>query len=124
MATNPNKPMHFSIWYFLAILLVLVLVQTFFSVKHSFTVSYSNFRHLIDIKGVNNLEISNDTITGDLLPNGVEYLAKATKDPDLSKKLAKEFPKEPVFTTVRIWYRSMRSVCSRRRLPSQARLMW
>jgi cell division protease FtsH len=103
MAANPNKPMlGFSIWYFLAILLVLVLVQTFFSVKHSFNVSYSDFRHLVDIKGVNNLEISNDNITGDLLPKGVEYLAKETKDPELPKKLAKEFPKNPVFTTVRV----------------------
>jgi cell division protease FtsH len=102
MATNPNKPMRFSIWYFLAILLVLVLVQTFFSVKHSYPVSYSDFRHLVEIKGINNLQISSDNITGDLLPNGVEYLTKEKKDPDLPKKLAKEFPKQPVFTTVRI----------------------
>ena len=102
MAANPNKPMRFSIWYFLAILLVLVLVQTFFSVRHSYTVSYSDFRHLVDIKGVEDLEISNENITGVLLPKGIEYLAKENKEPDLAKKLAKEFPKRPVFTTVRI----------------------
>jgi cell division protease FtsH len=125
MATNPNKPMRFSIWYFLAILLVLVLVQTFFSIKRSYPVSYSNFRHLIDIKGVNNLEISNDNINGDLLPKGVEYLAKETKDPDLAGKLVKEFPKQPVFTTVRIEDRELINLLEKqgisyRALPSNA----
>jgi cell division protease FtsH len=96
------KPMRFSIWYFLAILLVLVLVQSYFSMKHSYPLSYSDFRHLVDIKGVNDLEISGENITGVLLPKGIEYLAKETKEPDLPKRLAKEFPKQPVFTTVRI----------------------
>ena len=96
------KPMRFSIWYFLSLLLVLVLVQTFFSMQRSYPVNYSDFRHLIDMKGVNDLEISSDTINGVLLPPGVEYLAKETKDPDLPKRLAKEFPKQVMFTTVRV----------------------
>ena len=96
------KPMRFSIWYFLSLLLVLVLVQTFFSIQRSYPVNYSDFRHLIDMKGVNDLEISSDTINGVLLPPGVEYLAKETKDPDLPKRLAKEFPKQVMFTTVRV----------------------
>ncbi len=96
------KPMRFSIWYFLALLLVLVLVQTFFSIPRSYPVNYSDFRHLLDMKGVNDLEISSDTINGVLLPQGVEYLAKETKDPDLPKRLAKEFPKQVLFTTVRV----------------------
>ena len=96
------KPMRFSIWYFLSLLLVLVLVQTFFSMQRSYPVNYSDFRHLIDMKGVNDLEISSDTINGVLLPSGVEYLAKETKDPDLPKRLAKEFPKQVMFTTVRV----------------------
>jgi cell division protease FtsH len=65
-------------------------------------VSYSDFRHLIDIKGVDDLEISNENITGVLLPKGIDYLAQETKDPDLPKKLEKEFPKKSVFTTVRM----------------------
>jgi len=96
------KPMRFSIWYFLAILLVLVLVQTFFSVQRSYPLSYSDFRHLVDIKGVDDLEISGENINGTLLPQGVEYLAKETKEPELPKRLAKEFPQKPVFTTVRM----------------------
>lgn len=96
------KPMRFSIWYFLAILLVLVLVQTFFSVQRSYPLSYSDFRHLVDIKGVDDLEISGENINGTLLPQGVEYLAKETKEPELPKRLTKEFPQKPVFTTVRM----------------------
>jgi len=96
------KPMRFSIWYFLAILLILVLVQTFFSVQRSYPLSYSDFRHLVDIKGVDDLEISGENINGTLLPQGVEYLAKETKEPELPKRLTKEFPQKPVFTTVRM----------------------
>jgi cell division protease FtsH len=96
------KPMRFSIWYFLSILLVLVLIQTFFTIQRSYPLSYSDFRHLIDIKGVDDLEISGENINGVLLPSGVEYLAKETKDAELPKRLAKEFPKKPLFTTVRV----------------------
>ena len=96
------KPMRFSIWYFLSLLLVLVLVQTFFSIPRSYPVNYSDFRHLIDMKGVDDLEISSDSVNGVLLPQGVEFLAKETKDPDLPKRLAKEFPKQVMFTTVRV----------------------
>jgi cell division protease FtsH len=96
------KPMRFSVWYFLSILLVLVLVQTFFSIQRSYPLSYSDFRHLLDAKGLDDLEISGENINGVLLPAGVEYLAQETKDPDLPKKLAKEFPKQPLFSTVRV----------------------
>ena len=40
-------------------------------------------------QGVNDLTIGPDTITGKLLPNGIEELAKERKEPDLPKKLAK-----------------------------------
>jgi len=94
--------MRFSIWYFLSFFLIIVLIQTFFSLERSYQVSYRDFRRLVEIKGVNDLEISNENITGVLLPKGVEYLAKETDDPDLAKKLEKQFAKKPVFTTVRM----------------------
>jgi len=96
------KPMRFSIWYFLSLLLVLVLIQTFFSIQRSYPLSYRDFRRLIDTKSVDDLEISGETITGFLLPHGVEYLAEETKDPELPQRLAKQFPKQPVFSTVKM----------------------
>lgn len=100
MAAKP--PLRFSIWFFLAIFVILVLIQTFFSVQRTYPVSYRDFRRLVDLKGVDDLELSGENITGVLLPEGVEYLAKETKDPELAQRLAKQFPKQPVFTTVKI----------------------
>ena len=96
------KPMRFSIWYFLSYFLILVLIQTIFSWERSYPVSYRDFRRLVEIKGVDDLEISGENITGVLLPKGVEYLAQETKDPELPQQLEKQFPKKPVFTTVRM----------------------
>jgi len=101
MAAKP-PPVRFSIWFFLAVLLILVLIQTFFALPRSYPVSYSDFRHLVEVKGVNDLEISSENITGVLLPAGIDFLAKENKDPELPKRLAKEFPKQVVFTTVRV----------------------
>ncbi|MEJ2070794.1 MAG: ATP-dependent zinc metalloprotease FtsH [Syntrophobacterales bacterium] len=97
-----SKPMRFSIWYFLSFFLILVLIQTFFSWERSYPVSYRDFRHLVGIKGVDDLEISGENITGVLLPKGVEYLAQETNDPKLPQKLEKQFAKKPVFSTVRM----------------------
>jgi len=97
-----TKPMRFSIWYFLSFFLILVLIQTFFSWERSYPVSYRDFRRLVEIKGVDDLEISNENITGVILPKGVEYLAKETKDPELPQHLEKQFAKKPVFSTVRM----------------------
>jgi cell division protease FtsH len=97
-----TKPVRFSIWYFLSLLLVLVLAQTIFSLPRSYPLSYSDFRRLVDLKGVDDLEISGENISGILLPEGVEYLAKETKDPELPQRLAKQFPKHPVFSTVKM----------------------
>ena len=96
------KPMRFSIWYFLSFFLILVLIQTFFSWERSYPVSYRDFRRLVETKGVDDLEVSNENITGVLLPKGVEYLAKETKDPKLPQQLEKQFAKKPVFSTVRM----------------------
>lgn len=71
----PIRPMRFSLWYFLALFLILLAVQTLFSLPRHHPVSYRDFRRLVEIKGVEDLEISGDRITGVLLPNGVEYLA-------------------------------------------------
>ena len=97
-----QRPWRFSIWYFLSFFLILILIQTLLSAQRSHTISYRDFRRLVEIKGVDDLEISGENITGRLLPKGVEYLAQETKDPELPQRLAKQFPKEPLFATVKL----------------------
>ncbi len=97
-----KQPVRFSIWYFLSFFLVLALIQTFFAMQRSYPLSYRDFRRLVETKGVDDLEISGDTITGVLSPKAVQYLADETKEPELPQRLAKQFPKEPMFSTVRM----------------------
>ncbi|MBM4273589.1 MAG: ATP-dependent metallopeptidase FtsH/Yme1/Tma family protein [Deltaproteobacteria bacterium] len=96
------KQPRFSIWYLVALLAVLFIVQYYLVAQQSFSVTYSEFRQLMEAGGVNDLEISVDTIRGKLLPSGVEWLSKARKEPDLAPRLKKQFDKEITFTAVRL----------------------
>jgi cell division protease FtsH len=99
----PSSAARYSIIYLLAIMLGLLLFQYYSAGERTFEISYSEFHHLVEDKGVNDLVISTDAIKGRLLPSGVQDLAKARKDADLPKKLEKQFDKkEPTFTTVRV----------------------
>ena len=90
-------------WYLLAaMILVLLAYQYYAAGQRSFTISYSEFRHLVEVKGVDDLTISQETITGTLLPAGVDYLVKERKDPKLPQLLKQQFEKEIKFTCVRM----------------------
>jgi cell division protease FtsH len=91
------------IWYVLAMIVLLLIIQYYGVSKQSVEISYSEFRYLVETKGINDLAVSNDTITGKLLPPGIAYLAKERKKPDLAKTLKKKFEKKtPVFSAVRM----------------------
>ena len=81
---NMNKMTRFSIWYFVLFLLALLAIQNFFDLRRFQTVSYSDFRKLVDLKGVKDLIISTDTISGKLTPAGVEFLTKEGNNPELT----------------------------------------
>jgi cell division protease FtsH len=92
-----------AIWYVLALILVLSIFQYYSVMQQAVEISYSEFRHLLEIHGVNNLTISTDTIKGKLLPQGIDELAKERKKPDLPKTLEKQFEKKtPMFSAVRL----------------------
>jgi cell division protease FtsH len=97
-----EKNGRFSLWYFLGLILILLLAQQYFTASRQESVSYSDFRKLVESKSVDDLVISGDKIEGRLLPAGVEYLSKARKDPKLPEKLKEQFKKEPLFSTVRV----------------------
>ncbi|HEX9883544.1 MAG TPA: ATP-dependent zinc metalloprotease FtsH [Desulfobaccales bacterium] len=99
----PSSIARYSIVYLLAIMLGLALFQYYSVAERTFEITYSEFRHLVENKGVNDLVLSTEGVKGRLLPNGIEELAKERKEPDLPKKLEKQFDKkEPSFTTVRL----------------------
>jgi cell division protease FtsH len=100
MAEKPTP--RFALWPLLVVMAVLLLVQYYVAAQRLNTLSYSEFRRLVEIKGVDNLEISTDTISGQLLPAGVEFLAKSRNEPALPERLKKQFDKEPTFSTVRL----------------------
>ena len=106
MADEPkaSPQSRYLIWYVLALIVVLLIFQFYSTATQKAEITYSEFRHLVEIKGVNDLTVEPENITGKLLPNGIEELAKLRKEPDLSKKLAQQQPekKEITFTTVRM----------------------
>ena len=97
-----NKMSRFSIWYFLLFLLVLFAIQSYVDVRRYQNVSYSDFRKLVDLKGVKDLSITTDTISGKLPPAGVEFLTKDGKNPELTVLMKEEAKGEPNFVTVRL----------------------
>ncbi len=97
-----NKMSRFSIWYFLLFLLVLFAIQSYVDVRRYQNVSYSDFRKLVDLKGVKDLSITTDTISGKLPPAGVEFLTKDGKNPELAVLMKEETKGEPNFVTVRL----------------------
>ncbi|MGD0217075.1 MAG: ATP-dependent zinc metalloprotease FtsH [Desulfobaccales bacterium] len=105
MADEPqaSAPARYLIWYLLAVILILLVFQIYSGVKPTTEISYSEFRHLLETKGVNDLTLFPASITGKLLPAGVGQLAKERKEPDLPQKLAKlSDNKEPDFNVNRV----------------------
>ncbi|MBU4447495.1 MAG: ATP-dependent zinc metalloprotease FtsH [Proteobacteria bacterium] len=99
----PSSMARYAVWYVLALILLLSIFQYYSAMQQAVEISYSEFRHLVQIKGVDNLTVSIDTITGNLLPKGIDELAKAREKPDLPQTLAKQFDKKkPIFSAVRL----------------------
>jgi cell division protease FtsH len=99
---NMNKMTRFSIWYFVLFLLALLAIQNYFDLRRFQTVNYSDFRKLLDSKGVKDLVIGTDTISGKLTPAGVEFLTKDGKNPELTALAKEESKTGPHFSTVRL----------------------
>jgi cell division protease FtsH len=101
---KPSPQGRYLIWYVLAVVLILLIFQFYSTVKQKTEISYSEFRHLLGIKGVDHLTVESENIIGKLLPNGIEELAKLRKEPDLAQKIAQQQPeqKPPSFTVVRM----------------------
>jgi cell division protease FtsH len=82
--------MHFSIWYFIAALLVITWFQTFVGEQQANRVTYSEFKQLIQEDKVDSVTISADRITGslkDAKEPGKFFSTVRVEDPDLVREL-------------------------------------
>lgn len=59
-----DKRIHFSLWYFLAALLVLIAIRDFVASSHIATLSYGQFKQAIKQNAVKDIVIANDRISG------------------------------------------------------------
>jgi hypothetical protein len=75
----PTSTFRYPIIYLLAIMAGLLIFQYYSATERTFEISYSEFRHLAELQAVNDLVISSDSIKGQLLPKGIEDLAKSWK---------------------------------------------
>ncbi|MGO9531680.1 MAG: ATP-dependent zinc metalloprotease FtsH [Syntrophobacteraceae bacterium] len=85
-----QRKVHFSIWYFIAALLVIMWFQTFVSEQQTNRISYSEFKQLIKTGKIDSVIIGADKVTATLKdgkePNN-SVSALRVEDPDLVKDL-------------------------------------
>ncbi len=93
-----EKKQQFSIWYFVAALLVILAIQTFLLVPHAENLSYSDFKVLLKAGKVEDLTLGERVITGTLKKEGLEGLLPKEKIEEM-QKLGKE---EHRFVTIRV----------------------
>jgi cell division protease FtsH len=98
---QPNA-LRWTLWYFLAFLLLFLVLQSYFPGRRAVPINYSEFRRLVEIKGVDDLDISAELISGRLLEPGVEFLSKERQEPELAKRLKESFGPELRFSTVKL----------------------
>ncbi|RMF93350.1 MAG: ATP-dependent metallopeptidase FtsH/Yme1/Tma family protein [Nitrospinota bacterium] len=80
-----EKKQRFSLWYFMATFLILLIIESFLSSPHSETISYSDFKRLVKAGKVVDLTIGERTITGRLKPEGLEGLLPQEKIEEIRK---------------------------------------
>jgi cell division protease FtsH len=91
----------FSIGYFVVVLLLLFAVQSFFAAPRPEAVDYSQFKALVKKRLVANLALSDQTIRGDIKPEGIKEAVSAERFNALSDEF-KQGKKPLPFLTVRV----------------------
>jgi len=85
-----QRKVHFSIWYFILALLLIVWMQTYMGEQQSEKISYSEFKQRVHDGNVQNLVIEHDRITGTMKENdgpGRRFNTIRVEDPELVKQL-------------------------------------
>jgi cell division protease FtsH len=82
----PQKRLNFSIWYFLAAILMLMLFQSYLAEPQRDTIPYSRFKQLVQEDKVFNLVLSSERIRGELKDEkapGRPFVTIRVEDADL-----------------------------------------
>lgn len=89
--TDPSqKKVSFSVWYFIAALIMLMLFQSYLAEPQRDTVPYSDFKQWVQEERVYNLVLSSDRIRGEMKDErtpGKPFVTIRVEDPDLIKLL-------------------------------------
>ncbi len=93
-----KKKFQFSIWYFLAVFFIIMIIQSIVLNPHTQKVDYSDFKTLLQAGKLNNVVLSEGNITASLKPEGLESLLPKEKIDEL-KSAGKG---EHRITTVRV----------------------
>ena len=87
-----QRKVHFSIWYFLGALLLIMWLQTFLGEQQNNKISYSEFKQLVHDNKVENLTLGQERITGALKDEkepAKTFTTVRVEDPDLVRELEK-----------------------------------
>jgi len=95
-----KKKVSFSLIYFLIALALIMLLQRYFLAREVITISYSEFKVLLEGKLVDDLQISKETIAGSLLKGAHDRILNLRKEKDEQK--IKHFKEIKFFTAVRM----------------------
>jgi cell division protease FtsH len=93
-----KKQQQFSIWYFVAALLVMLAIQNFLFAPHAENLSYSDFKVLLKVGKVADLSLGERVISGTLKIEGLEGLLPKEKIEEIQKLGKGQHP----FVTVRV----------------------
>jgi cell division protease FtsH len=75
-----EKKTHFSIWYFIATLVFILLLQRYFLASRVEHISYAEFRKLVSEKEVDDLVVSTQIISGKLKPGSADIIDSMRAD--------------------------------------------
>src|SRR3990167_8952319 len=91
----PKKAVHFSVWYFILALLILLSIQSYFSAQEYQELNYSQFKALLKKNQINDLTIDPNYIRGVIKQEEKSkgahkrFITIRVTDPELTKELEK-----------------------------------
>ena len=95
-----KKKVSFSLIYFLIALLSIFFLQRYFLTREVVTISYSEFKVLLEEKLVDDLQISKDTVEGKLLDGAYDRILSLRREKD--KQESEHLKKIKFFSVVRM----------------------
>ena len=93
-----DSKQQFSLWYFIAALVAIMMIQSVLSPQHTETLQYSEFKTLLKNGKIENAGIGEQAITGTFRTEGLDGMLPAAKLAELKKLGGASHP----FVTVRV----------------------